>query len=96
MIFLISYSVTSYSLLTTKQQVIWNTTIDNQSSKYFSIYQDGVDLWNRTIIRNFFEWGIWKVYGQVDLLDYSDVDNNKLKGIIDFYEFIREKHTSVP
>jgi hypothetical protein len=79
-IFLISYSITSYSLLTTNRQVIWNNTIYNRSSNSYEIYQNGVGLWNRSTVRNVIEWGIWKIYGQVDILDFSQVDDNKLKG----------------
>jgi len=82
LIFLISYSITSYSLLTTNRQVLWNNKTDNRSSNFYEIYQDGVGLWNRSIIRNIIEWGIWKVYGQVELLDFSQVDGNKLNGRI--------------
>ncbi|CAF4146733.1 unnamed protein product, partial [Rotaria sordida] len=80
LIFLIGYSVTSYSLLTTKQQVIWNETSDNNPSTTYELTQDGSGLWNWTIVRNVIDWGMWKVYGQVELLDHSQVDDNTLNG----------------
>ena len=82
LIFLIGYSITSYSLITTKQQVIWDDTSDNSPSTNYTIAQNGSDLWNWTILRNVINWGMWKVYGQVDLLDHSQVDDTKLNGII--------------
>lgn len=81
LIFLIGYSVSSYSLVTTEQQVIWNDTLDNSQSTTYTLINNGSGLWNWTILRNVIDWGMWKVYGQVELLDHEQVDGNTLNGM---------------
>lgn len=81
LVFLIGYSVASYSLITTKQQVQWEETTDGRSSRTYTLANNGSGLWNWTIVRNAVQWGMWKVYGQVDLLDYSQVDETTISGI---------------
>lgn len=82
LVFLIGYSIASYSLITTKQQVQWEETSDGSSSRIYVLAKDGSGLWNWTIIRNVIDWGMWKVYGQVELLDHSQVDDNKINGTV--------------
>ncbi|CAF1285303.1 unnamed protein product [Adineta steineri] len=79
-IFLIGYSVTSYSLITTEQQVNWYQTSGSSASTTYTLANDGSGLWNWTIIRNVIDWGMWKVYGQVELLDHQQVDDTTLSG----------------
>ena len=60
LVILIGFSVASWSLLTTKQQVIWpNTT--NESS-HVKVYDEPFE-WH--LLRDVFNWGVWKVFGQV-------------------------------
>ena len=80
LIFLIGYSVASYSLITTTHQIAWDYTSTNHPSITYNLTQDGTGLWNWTIIRNVIDWGMWKVYGQVELLSHSQVDDNTLNG----------------
>ncbi|CAF0983348.1 unnamed protein product [Adineta steineri] len=84
-IFLIGYSVTSYSLITTEQQVNWYQTSGNSPSTTYTLANDGSGLWNFTIIRNVIDWGMWKVYGQVELLDHQQVDDNTISADNDAY-----------
>ncbi|CAF3679181.1 unnamed protein product, partial [Rotaria socialis] len=78
LVFLIGYSVTSYALITTEQQVFWNQTLGNTSSTTYTLFQGGSGIWNWTILRNIIDWGMWKIYGQVDLLGYSEADGTTL------------------
>ncbi|CAF3898459.1 unnamed protein product [Rotaria sp. Silwood1] len=82
MIFLVGYAVSSYSLITTEQQVIWNQNFDNTSSPTYTLAQGGSGLWQWTILRNLIDWGMWKIYGQVDLLNHDQADNTTLNGIL--------------
>ncbi|CAF4094653.1 unnamed protein product, partial [Adineta steineri] len=84
-IFLIGYSVTSYSLITTEQQVNWYQTSGSSASTTYTLANDGSGLWNWTIIRNVIDWGMWKVYGQVELLDHQQVDDNTISADNDAY-----------
>jgi hypothetical protein len=67
LIFLAGYSITSYALIITKYQVFWEDTGDESSSRKFQVLHDGTGLWNWEILRDALDWGMWKVYGQVDL-----------------------------
>ena len=80
LIFLIGYSVTSYALITTKQQVLWDETTSQYPSTTYDLAHNGQGLWNWTIVRNVIDWGMWKVYGQVSLLANSQVDGVVLNG----------------
>jgi len=66
-IFLAGYSVTSYALILTKSQVIWKDSQNNPSTREFQVLNNGTNLWNWRILRDVIDWGMWKVYGQVDL-----------------------------
>ncbi|CAF4443711.1 unnamed protein product [Rotaria socialis] len=65
LIILFGFSVASWSLLTTKEQVIWpNST--NESFSNATVVVQGADVsssWQ--LLRDVFNWGIWKVFGQV-------------------------------
>ncbi|CAF4837285.1 unnamed protein product, partial [Rotaria socialis] len=84
LVFLIGYSVTSYALITTEQQVFWNQTLGNTSSTTYTLFQGGSGIWNWTILRNIIDWGMWKIYGQVDLLGYSEADGTTLNGMLHY------------
>ncbi|CAF4687662.1 unnamed protein product, partial [Rotaria sp. Silwood1] len=59
------YSITSYSLITTKRQVIWNEIMSDNSSNSFKIDQDGIGFGNWTAIRNIIDWVDNDAYGTV-------------------------------
>ncbi|CAF3676523.1 unnamed protein product [Rotaria socialis] len=82
LIFLIGYSVASYSLITTNEQVFWNSGTQKNSTHTYELKQDGHGIWSWTIIRNVIDWGMWKVYGQVSILSNTQVDGSVLNGMI--------------
>ena len=65
LIILFGFSVASWSLLTTKEQVIWpNAT--NRSSSNATVVVEGADgSWSWQLLRDVLNWGLWKVFGQV-------------------------------
>ena len=77
LIFLVAYSVTSYALIITKYQVIWEDNKSKSLSREFKIINNGTDLWNWETLRDIINWGLWKIFGQVDLEAYYHVDNER-------------------
>jgi hypothetical protein len=75
LIFLAGYSISSYALITTEYQVTWIPNDDNSPSRTYSITDNGTGLWTWNLLRNVVDWGMWKVYGQVDLIGHSQVGN---------------------
>jgi hypothetical protein len=71
LIILFGFSVASWSLLTTKQQVIWPNSTNGSSSNATVVVKDGDDQSSWQLLRDVFNWGIWKVFGQV-AEPYSD------------------------
>ena len=65
LIILFGFSVASWSLLTTKEQVAWTNSINGSSSNASVMLQSGNGQWKWQILRDVFNWGIWKVFGQV-------------------------------
>jgi hypothetical protein len=66
-------------LITTTNQVFWLPTNDGSLSRNYTISKgenNGTSLWTWSIIRNVLDWGVWKIYGQVVLLNFSLADNN--------------------
>jgi hypothetical protein len=78
LIFLAAYSVTSYALITTKYQVSWENSKNESSSREFKVLNNGTALWNWQILKEMINWGLWKIYGQVDL-DTSYYTDNEIK-----------------
>ncbi|CAF1166712.1 unnamed protein product [Adineta ricciae] len=76
LIFLYGFSVASWSLINTANQVFWNYNSDG-SLYNVSTANDGNDLWTWQTIRDVTNYGVWKVFGQVDPINgndsYSDV-----------------------
>ncbi|CAF1630957.1 unnamed protein product [Adineta ricciae] len=76
LIFLYGFSVASWSLINTTNQVFWNYNSDG-SLYNVSTANNGNDLWTWQTIRDVTNYGVWKVFGQVDPIDgndsYSDV-----------------------
>jgi hypothetical protein len=64
-IFLLGFSITSWALLTTSYQVTWNYDSNGTLENYY-ITGDGSGLWDWFILRNVTNYGIWKIFGQVD------------------------------
>ncbi|CAF0856494.1 unnamed protein product [Didymodactylos carnosus] len=57
--------ITAFSLITTDDQVTWIKTINGTYD--FQLKNNGSNLLTWQIVRNVIDWGIWKVYGEVDL-----------------------------
>jgi len=65
LILLFSFSISSWSLLTTTDQVNWTYTADG-SLYNASVINGGSDLWTWQLLRDVLNWGIWKVFAQID------------------------------
>jgi hypothetical protein len=65
LIFLLGFSIASWSLINTTNQVFWNYT-DDGSSFNVTLENGGTGLWNWEIIRDVTNYGIWKIFGQID------------------------------
>ncbi|CAF1605001.1 unnamed protein product, partial [Didymodactylos carnosus] len=63
------YSISSYAMITTEQQVIWLD--NNNGSPNYSLLKDGSGLWDWSLLRNVIDWGMWKIFGQVNFFDYQ-------------------------
>ncbi|UJR12701.1 hypothetical protein I4U23_016875 [Adineta vaga] len=71
MIFLYGFSVASWSLINTTNQVSWNYNSDG-SLYNVSTANGGNDLWTWETIRDVTNYGVWKIFGQVDPIDGDD------------------------
>lgn len=60
-----AFSIASWSLLTTNDQVIWNYNGDGSVSNV-TITGGGSGLWTWSLLRTVTNYGIWKIFGQVD------------------------------
>ncbi|CAF1379477.1 unnamed protein product [Rotaria sp. Silwood1] len=63
LIFFLGYSISSWSLITTDNQVSWNYNSDG------SVTSDGSGLWTWQLLRDVTNFGVWKIFGQVDPID---------------------------
>ncbi len=63
-IFLMGFSITSWSLITTNNQVNFTTAGDGSTT--VTVAGGGSGLWNWQIIRDVINYGVWKIFGQVD------------------------------
>jgi hypothetical protein len=78
LIFLVAYSITSYALIISKHQVSWE---NESSSREFKALNNGTGLWNWKILRDVLNWGLWKIFGQIDLdASYHFDDERKVTG----------------
>jgi hypothetical protein len=73
LVFLLGYSISSYALITTKNQIIWISTNESLVSNTYNLTQNGSGLWTWSLVRDILDWGIWKVFGQVELIDHRQV-----------------------
>ena len=78
LIFLAGYSISSYALITTAAQVTWISNEDNSPSHTYNLTNDGTGLWDWNLFRNVIDWGMWKVYGQVELINHNQVGNTSV------------------
>lgn len=65
LIFLLGFSIASWSLITTNDQVAWNYNPDG-SLYNVTVTGDGSGLWSWELLRDVTNYGIWKIFGQVD------------------------------
>ncbi|CAF0727747.1 unnamed protein product [Adineta steineri] len=79
LVILFGFSVSSWALLTTKSQIIWPNQSNDSLWTIPIVTADSYELWNWDLLRDVFNWGIWKVFGQV-AEPYNDAvsenDNN--------------------
>ncbi|CAM4824451.1 unnamed protein product [Rotaria magnacalcarata] len=64
LIFLLAFSISSWSLLPTNNQITWLYATSGSLINVTVASEDAV-LWNWQLLRDIFNWGIWKVFGQV-------------------------------
>jgi len=64
-IFLLGFSVASWSLITTTNQVNWTYSADG-SSYNVSVEGGGTGIWTWELLRDVTNYGVWKIFGQVD------------------------------
>lgn len=64
-IFLMGFSIASWALLTTNEQVTWDYN-DDGSLYNVSIQDGGSGLWSWVLLQNVTNYGVWKIFGQVD------------------------------
>ncbi|CAF3642332.1 unnamed protein product, partial [Rotaria sp. Silwood1] len=63
LIFFLGYSISSWSLITTDNQVSWN--YNNDGSLFNgSVSSGGSGLWTWQILRDVTNFGVWKIFGQ--------------------------------
>ncbi|UJR07341.1 hypothetical protein I4U23_011628 [Adineta vaga] len=85
LIILFGFSVSSWALLTTNSQILWPNASDNTSLQIPRIIVDSSELWNWQLLRDLFNWGIWKVFGQVAEPYNDSVSENDISGTFVFF-----------
>ena len=75
LIFLAGYSISSYALITTNDQVFWIHTDKNRPSRSYTLSNNGTGLWTWHLLRNVVDWGMWKVYGEIELINHNQPGN---------------------
>ncbi|CAF1144352.1 unnamed protein product [Rotaria sordida] len=71
LIFLLAFSITSWSLITTDNQVSWYYS-SNGSLSNVTVANGGSDLWTWHILRHVANYGVWKIFGQVESINGMD------------------------
>ncbi|CAF1107885.1 unnamed protein product [Rotaria sordida] len=71
LIFLLAFSIASWSLITTDNQVLWYYS-NNGSLSNVTVANGGSDLWTWHILRHVANYGVWKIFGQVESIDGMD------------------------
>ncbi|CAF4335866.1 unnamed protein product, partial [Didymodactylos carnosus] len=80
LIFLFGFSITSWSLITTTAQVNWTYTDDGKLYNT-TVVNGGSGLWTWRYLRNVINYGIWKVFGQVDPIATTANNKTLLEGV---------------
>jgi hypothetical protein len=83
LIIFLGYSASCYALITTKNQVFWLPTNDSSSSRQYNLAKgnnNSTNLWSWNILRNALDWGMWKIYGEIDLINHQQADNSTISG----------------
>jgi hypothetical protein len=65
LIFLFGFSITSWSLIITSSQVKW-IYADNGDLANITISDNETSVWSWKLLRDVTNYGVWKVFGQVD------------------------------
>ncbi|CAF3943375.1 unnamed protein product [Rotaria sordida] len=75
LIFLLAFSVASWSLITTDKQVYWYYN-SNGSLSNVTVSGAGSGLWKWEILRHVANYGVWKIFGQVESIHKIDSYSN--------------------
>ena len=77
LIFLCGFSITTWSLINTKSQIHW---IYNAEGKLLNISKVSPPNRSWTLLKDIFNHGIWKVFGQVEPIGeiFSSLENIRL------------------
>lgn len=67
LIFLFGFSITSWALIITPTQVEWVYNAQGDLLN-ISISNNDTNVWNWKLLRDMTNYGVWKVFGQVDLV----------------------------
>ncbi len=65
LVFLCGFSITSWSLITSASQLQWNYGEDGKLVNV-TVTVAGNNTWTWQILRDITQYGVWKVFGQVD------------------------------
>ncbi|CAF4059194.1 unnamed protein product [Rotaria magnacalcarata] len=89
LVFLFAFSIASWSLLNTNNQITWLYTVNGSFIDATVSSEDG-KWWNWHLLRDLLNWGIWKVFGQVaepyknNATDMDAVSENDVYGTFVF------------
>ncbi|CAF2089150.1 unnamed protein product [Rotaria magnacalcarata] len=89
LVFLFAFSIASWSLLNTNNHITWLYTVNGSFIDATVSSEDG-KWWNWHLLRDLFNWGIWKVFGQVaepyknNATDMDAVSENDVYGTFVF------------
>ena len=67
LIFLFGFSITSWSLILTSSQLHWHYNDDGQLTNV-TVVANETNGMSWTLLRDITNYGVWKVFGQVDII----------------------------
>jgi hypothetical protein len=70
LIFFCGFSITSWSLITSAEQVKWIYSDDGRLLNV-TVTMTGNNSWTWQLVREITHYGIWKVFGQIDPIGRS-------------------------
>ena len=73
LIFLLAFSVASWSLISTDNQVYWYYSNDGSLSNV-TVLGAGSGLWKWEVLRHVANYGVWKIFGQVESIGKDNYD----------------------